>query len=188
MVLSTNNTTPPLASSAHPEGSEAASMESEVYSPEDIRYTRLVFIISVLYFAITATTKLSILFMYNRLFSVSAAFRVQNIILAVIVVSFWIGCTLGDLLACIPLEYAWINSLADPRYCINYNIFWFSSGICEAFIDVLIILMPIRVVFLLQLSRAKKIGVTAVFLFGVLWVSYHLPYTLYIDGANLGNQ
>lgn len=106
--------------------------------------------------------------MYNRLFSVSAVFRLQIIILAAIVMSFWIGCTLADLLNCIPLEYAWINSLADPRYCINYNIFWFASGICEAFIDVLIIVMPVRVVYTLQLSSAKKIAVAAVFLFGVL--------------------
>lgn len=133
-----------------------------------MQYTKLVFTTSVLYFAITATTKLSILFMYNRLFSASAAFRLQIVVLAALVISFWVACTLADLLNCIPLEWAWINSQADPRYCVNYNVFWFATGICEAFIDVLIIVMPIRVVFLLQLNRAKKIAVAAVFLFGVL--------------------
>ncbi|KAK7752937.1 hypothetical protein SLS62_005096 [Diatrype stigma] len=156
------------ASTVYPDGSETASTESHEYTADDVQYTKLLFTTSVLYFTITATTKLSILSMYNRLFSASAAFRLQIVILAALVVSFGVACTLADLLNCVPLEWAWINSQADPRYCINFNIFWFAAGICEAFIDVLIIVMPIRVVFLLQFNRAKKIAVAALFLFGVL--------------------
>ncbi|CAJ2510097.1 Uu.00g059970.m01.CDS01 [Anthostomella pinea] len=158
------------ASGIDPTGDEAASGVdlSHVYTPADVEYTKINFIGTVLYFTITSTTKLSILLMYNRLFSTSGSFRLQVVILAVAVVGFWVGCTIADLLNCIPIKWTWLNSQVDPRYCFNYNIFWLVSGIVEACIDVPIILLPVRVVFGLQLSRSKKIAVAAVFLLGIL--------------------
>lgn len=106
--------------------------------------------------------------MYNRLFSVSRTFHYQVLIVGGMVVGFWIGTTVADLLNCIPLKWTWLNSLDDPRYCFNYNIFWMASGIVEAVIDVLIIAMPIRIILGLQLNLTKKLALTAVFLLGVL--------------------
>ncbi|EMR70539.1 putative integral membrane protein [Eutypa lata UCREL1] len=153
-----------------PSGPEAATVATDTheYTAANVRYTKLSYISTVLYFTIASTMKLSILLMYNRLFSVSRSFRRQIAILFGIVIGFWIGCTVANLLDCIPIEYTWINSLADPRYCFNYNIFWFSSGICEAFIDVMIIMLPVRVVLGLQLNRKQKIAVSSVFLLGAL--------------------
>ncbi|KAI5918014.1 hypothetical protein F4810DRAFT_693973 [Camillea tinctor] len=155
------------ASSIDPTGAEAASDPTRIYTPADVLYTKLDFICTVLYFTVTSTTKMSILFMYNRLFSVDISLHRQVIALAIAVTCFWIGCTVADLLNCIPLEWTWVNSQDDPRYCFNYNIFWLASGIVEAFIDVLIIALPIRAVSRLRLNRSKKIAVTAVFLLGV---------------------
>jgi hypothetical protein len=121
-----------------------------------------------LYFTITSATKLSILFLYNRLFSVSTTFRYQAVFVGTLVVAFWIGCTVADLLSCRPLKWTWINSLEDPRYCFNYNIFWMASGAVEAFIDVLIVLMPVRIILSLHLNLAKKLAMTAIFLLGIL--------------------
>lgn len=159
-----------LALTGNPTGAEAATVVTETheYTPADVRYTKLSYIATVLYFTITSTTKLSILLMYNRLFSVSDSFRRQFIVLFGLVIIFWIGSTIADLLDCIPMEYTWINSLADPRYCFNYNIYWFASGICEAFIDLLIIIMPIRATLGLQLNRRQKIAVASVFMLGTL--------------------
>lgn len=66
------------------------------------------------------------------------------------------------------MEYTWINSLADPRYCFNYNIYWFATGICEAFIDSLIFIIPIRAVLGLQLKPKQKFAVASVFMLGIL--------------------
>ena len=93
---------------------------------------------------------------------------VSVVVVAILVIGFWIGCTVADLLNCIPIEWTWRNSLADPRYCFNYNIFWLASGIVEAIIDFLILMMPIKVILGLQLSRSKKVAVLAVFLLGIL--------------------
>lgn len=66
------------------------------------------------------------------------------------------------------MKYTWINADEDPRYCINYNLYWLGSGLAESIIDFLIIIMPVRVVYRLRMSRGRKVAVVAVFLLGVL--------------------
>ncbi|KAI0816494.1 hypothetical protein GGR55DRAFT_686048 [Xylaria sp. FL0064] len=63
-------------------------------------------------------------------------------------------------------HWSWLNGLADPRYCFNYNIFWMASGACEIFLDVLILTLPISVLARLQLSRKRKLAISGVFLLG----------------------
>ncbi|CAH0047229.1 unnamed protein product [Clonostachys solani] len=74
--------------------------------------------------------------------------------------------TISNCLNCIPLKYVWINAKADPRYCINYNIYWMGCGLTECAIDMLILLVPIRTISGLKLSRSKKIAVAGVFMLG----------------------
>ncbi|KAI8628486.1 hypothetical protein F5Y19DRAFT_476469 [Xylariaceae sp. FL1651] len=157
-----------FASSIDPNGAEAASNTdpSYEYTPADVEYTRLSFIATVLYFTITSATKLSILLMYRRLFWINASFRLQIHVAAFVVVGFWIGTTVADLLNCIPIQWTWINSFDDPRYCFNYTVFWLASGIVEAVIDVVILLIPVRMVLKLQLNKSKKIAIAGVFLLG----------------------
>ncbi|KAI1123035.1 hypothetical protein F5Y10DRAFT_286548 [Nemania abortiva] len=137
------------------------------YSPADVLFTKINFIATVFYFAITSTTKLSILLLYNRLFSVSDSFRRQIIALCIAVIGYGLGATIANLLSCIPIKYTWINNLEDSRFCFNYNVFWFATGIAEAVLDIFIIIVPIRVVAQLQLNLRKRIAVGSVFLVGV---------------------
>ncbi|KAI0973302.1 hypothetical protein F4678DRAFT_426392 [Xylaria arbuscula] len=155
------------ATSINPNGAAAASSNGEIeYTPLDELYTKISFTSTVLYFTLTSTTKLSILFLYNRLFSVNPSFRRQVIAMIIIVTSFWISTVVADLLNCIPLKWTWLNSLDDPRYCFNYNYFWLASGIVEAVIDVFILLLPIPVVSRLRLKGTQRYGIIGVFLVG----------------------
>lgn len=139
-----------------------------MFTPTDVLYAKLCFFSVNLYYSVSSAIKLSILLMYGRIFSISASFRHSVAITAALVVGFWIGCTVADLLICIPLERAWLNNLYDPRYCFNFNIFWLTTGIVEVILDVIIIILPIRVLLGLQLSKGKKIAVLGVFLLGFL--------------------
>ncbi|KAI1090181.1 hypothetical protein F5B19DRAFT_494704 [Rostrohypoxylon terebratum] len=137
-----------------------------VYTPGDILYLKLAFITSIFYFTISGATKLGILIMYYRIFFVSTAFRCLIFIASGLVIGWWVGCTVVTLTNCIPLEWSWLNSLADPRYCINFNIFWMASGSCEIFLDVLILTLPISVVTRMRLSLEQKLTVSGIFLLG----------------------
>ena len=134
----------------------------------DVFYVKLTFAASVLYFTIAGSTKLSILFMYNRIFSVRKSFKNQLYAASFMVLGWWIGCTVATLTDCIPLKYTWINALDDPRYCFDFNIFWMAAGAVEVIIDIVILSLPVHAVLGLQLSWRKKATVAAIFLLGGL--------------------
>ncbi|KAI0481177.1 hypothetical protein GGR56DRAFT_629181 [Xylariaceae sp. FL0804] len=170
-----------------PTGPAAATVMSETdqYTPADVLYTQLSWATTLVYFTITSTTKLSILFLYSRLFSVDQTFRRMIDILSVLVIAFWIGCTVANLLNCIPFKYTWINSQDNPRFCFNYNVYWFASAICEAFLDILIILLPIKVISGLQFTTKQKVAVASVFMLGIFVIASGLlkAFFGYIPGS-----
>lgn len=122
----------------------------------------------MLYFFITSIVKVSILLLFHRIFSVSDSFRKYIYIGLAAVIAFWIASTAVDLLNCIPLEWTWRNAHADPRYCINYNMFWMGIGVAEAVLDLYILSLPLFMVSTLRLEKGRKWGVAGIFLLGGL--------------------
>jgi hypothetical protein len=139
-----------------------------VYTDQDHYYLELSFLPSIFYFTIVGSTKLSILLMYNRVFFVDNVFRHQLIGACILVVSFWIGCTVATLTNCIPLYQSWWTTLPNPKYCFNFNTFWVASGSVEVAIDLIILTLPIQVIHKMELSIKKKITVACIFLLGGL--------------------
>ena len=125
--------------------------------------------------------------MYNRIFAVRGSFRLQILVLCLLVTGYWIGCTVATLTNCIPLEWSWINGLADARYCFNYNIFWMATGACEVVLDVAILALPVRAVFSLQLTLRRRITVLSIFLLGAFVVVTGLVKTIlgYVPGGRV---
>ncbi|KAH9904611.1 hypothetical protein F4778DRAFT_780583 [Xylariomycetidae sp. FL2044] len=139
------------AISFNPEGPQTATIETQTteYSEADQLYTKLTWSLTVTYFLTRDASS-------------------PDIALGVLILCYWLGCTIADITNCIPIAYTWLNSLADPRYCFNYNHYWFAAGITEVCIDVLIILLPIRVVLGLQLNKKQRFAVLFVFALGIL--------------------
>lgn len=65
------------------------------YTPANETHLLLAWIASVFYFSCVSASKLSILMLYDRLFSASRAFHLQVIVLNTVVVLFWIATTFG---------------------------------------------------------------------------------------------
>jgi len=177
LIPLTEPLTNPQGNSINPKGAWVSENTdtSYTYTPLDVFYLKLSFATSVFYFTIAGTTKLGILLMYNRIFNVNNAFRYQLYCACFLVAGWWIGCTVATLTNCIPLKWSWINSLADPRYCFNYNDFWMASGACEIGLDVLILVMPVSVVVRMKMSTTKKVTVLAIFLLSALYVFLSPP-------------
>ncbi|KAK4203180.1 hypothetical protein QBC40DRAFT_194690, partial [Triangularia verruculosa] len=156
------------AHSVSPTGPAAASNldPDYVFTEADIKYTKIQFSNSVLYFLCTCITKISLLLLFQRIFGISRSFRFAIYGAEAVVVAFWISATVADCLNCIPLEWTWRNGHADPRYCINFNTFWLGTGIAEALIDVGILSLPVTMVSRLKLDRSKKWSVAGLFLLG----------------------
>lgn len=142
------------------------------YTPANILHLKLVYISSIFYFSIVCPAKLSILFLYRRVFSVSQSFNVQVLLLMAVVTLFYAATTIASIFSCWPLKYGWINTLNETPYCFNYNDFWLATGIIEAVLDVCLIALPVGMVSRLQMSAKKRMGITGVFLLGALYVLF----------------
>ena len=139
-----------------------------IYTDADVLFMQLSFVSSIIYFQLASATKLAILLMYNRIFSVNLSFKYSMYGVGLLVIAWWIGCTVATLTNCIPLSYAWTSSLANPVNCFNYNVFWMAAGVCEILIDLIILALPVRVVLTLQLTGRKRTTVICIFLLGGL--------------------
>ncbi|KAI1453646.1 hypothetical protein F4805DRAFT_461551 [Annulohypoxylon moriforme] len=136
------------------------------YTRADILYITYSFAAAILYFTAVSATKLGILFMYYRIFARSSRFRYQLFISGGVVICWWIISTVLATTNCLPMEINVIGTLDDPTYCRNYNVFWMAAGVCEIFIDTLILTLPVGVVLRMGLSVRQKLAVSGIFMLG----------------------
>ncbi|XDG05540.1 hypothetical protein ABKA04_005155 [Annulohypoxylon sp. FPYF3050] len=134
------------------------------YTESDTLYVTYSFTAAILYFTAVSTTKLGILFMYYRIFARSRAFRHQLFFSGGLVVCWWIISSAVAITNCVPLT----TNIAptNPVHCRDFNIFWMAAGVCEIFIDTLILTLPVGVVLRMSLSPRRKLAVSGIFMLG----------------------
>lgn len=161
-----------IGNKADPNGIHVLENEDPnyAYTDADHLYLKLSFTCSVLYLTAAGATKLGILLMYHRIFAISTYFRYQLFAASSLVIGWWIGCTIAALRKCDPLEAGLFNTLNDPKHCFNFNVFWLGSGICEIFLDVWILTLPVGVVVRMRNSPRQKLVVSGIFMLGALYV------------------
>ncbi|KAI0884297.1 uncharacterized protein GGS22DRAFT_194838 [Annulohypoxylon maeteangense] len=141
------------------------------YTENDVISAKITFTILVLYYALTGATKLGILLMYFRIFSVYTRVRYQIYGLEFLVVGWWLACTIALLAGCTLFTARWGKGAVDPNRCFNLNVFWAASGACEVFIDILILNIPMIMVARMNLPLKQKLLVTGIFLLGGLSIA-----------------
>ncbi|ETI21969.1 hypothetical protein G647_06039 [Cladophialophora carrionii CBS 160.54] len=117
----------------------------------------------VLYKAAALFAKLSMLFLYLRIFS-SRNFRMAAYAVMFICVGTAIGTILPTIFACHPIEKAWIPTV--PGRCIWTPGIWYASSSINIATDVMIIVLPIAQIRSLKLPKAQKIGLAVLFSLG----------------------
>ncbi|KAF7513473.1 hypothetical protein GJ744_008767 [Endocarpon pusillum] len=129
----------------------------------NFRYLKSMYVTSVLYYSVAAPAKISLLCLYRRIFAVHS-FKRLSLLVGLLVVLWWLAATLANIFSCMPVQLMWELSLKGR--CFNFNIFWFCTGIIETVIDIIILILPIKMIMRLQMSRRKKIVLSGIFLLG----------------------
>nr|OQO19288.1 hypothetical protein B0A51_11178 [Rachicladosporium sp. CCFEE 5018] len=128
---------------------------------------------SFLYPACITFVKLSILSQYRRVFaSHSKAFKWQINILMALVVAWGIGIIITAMLLCQPIAKLW--NPAIPGSCIDLVKFYYGIQIPNILTDLLIIIVPIKEVLTLDLTRKLKIGAITMFLLGTITLCFDI--------------
>lgn len=117
-------------------------------------------------------TKLSILLQYERLFCPHRAGWTHLVIWALIIFNllFYIAVMIPQVLACNPREKIWHPYIEGT--CLDLAAILISGAVVNVISDFAILILPLFKVWRLQLSASKKLGVSAIFATGLLYVSF----------------
>ena len=124
----------------------------------------------VLYHASIATTKFSILFLYQRIFP-SRRFRFVLWGVGIFVACYSATAAIATLLSCLPIEANW--DLTVPDTCVDAHLEIVILGSINVLTDVVVLCLPMPLVWRLQTSRIRKLQVSGLFLLGGL---YTIPF------------
>lgn len=111
--------------------------------------------------------KISILFLYLRLFEHHPSFRLAAHItifstaVATLVLSFI------TIFSCYPVAYFWDRDIKGGR-CLNIQNVAYAVGALSIVEDLVIVALPFPVLFRLQMSTSKKVGIGVMFVLGGL--------------------
>ncbi|MCJ1242663.1 hypothetical protein MMC14_010672 [Varicellaria rhodocarpa] len=142
---------------------------------------RITSYIDILYGPLIFAAKLSILLQFKRIFVP----RQKNVIYWCIYIIIWLNLlfylidTFVVAFACSPREKIWNPTI--PGHCVNNNLNFVVTGICNIVSDFSILLLPLYSIWLLQLPFKKKLAVSAIFatgLFACISSILRLVYTV----------
>ena len=89
-----------------------------------------------------------------------------------------IACVIVLLKTCTPLNSYWLRFQVDPVYtesytCVDDVMFWFIQNVLGVITDIIIVLLPCRLVASLFLGRRQKQALYAIFSLGGMYVHIH---------------
>lgn len=117
-----------------------------------------------LFYAGFTFPKLSLLFLYLRVFE-GRWFRLTTWTLIGITTCCWVVFALIAAFLCQPVSYYW-DRLIPGGHCINVDTFWRAIPPFNIFTDVVALILPVPMVWKLEASKMKKLGVIFIFLTG----------------------
>ena len=117
-----------------------------------------------LYLTSVALPKMSILFLYLRIFTSRGARMTCHALLWIICAT-WFSFTIAFNLQCIPLAYQWDKSIPGG-HCFHVDAYFKATSAPNIVTDVVILVVPIPTVVNLQTTLARKMGLLLVFVVG----------------------
>ncbi|KAF2016402.1 hypothetical protein BU24DRAFT_200936 [Aaosphaeria arxii CBS 175.79] len=122
------------------------------------------YVFSHFYDIALVSVKLGILAFYYRVFAIPV-FRKVVLATAAFVIAWGIGITVTLLLVCRPLRAYWDASVAGT--CLHLVTFTYFTNISNLITDIWIFLMPVPVIWHLQLQTKKKLLLSFIFSVGI---------------------
>lgn len=115
-------------------------------------------------------TKYSILLFYSRIFK-ERSFKIALWITTGLVTAWFIAIETSVIVECLPIHALWDFT---PGRCININAFFLGSGIPNILLNFIILVLPLPMIWTLQIERSYKLVLSSVFLLGGLYVLHLL--------------
>ena len=72
---------------------------------------------------------------------------------------------------CSPIAYTWDKAIVGG-HCINVHVMWIVQDIFFLVLDIYVVVLPLPMIWNLQITRPEKIAISGVFLLGSLYVRH----------------
>ncbi|KAI6085330.1 hypothetical protein F4821DRAFT_279299 [Hypoxylon rubiginosum] len=145
-------------------GFSEASMDQ--FSPEQLRrFLVLLYGSNIPYTCCSFAIKLSFLSLYRRIF-VTRTFEIITTCLIGLLITWWLCIIVSQVILCRPVETFWVRG--GSKYCIDRLKMNQATSISNAVWDFVLLLLPLPMVWNLNMTRRKKLQVTGAFLGGIL--------------------
>ena len=119
------------------------------------------------YATATLMVQASFLTFYRRIFTLeNLRFRVALYAVSVFAFLCWVSIFFATLFNCTPIAYNWDKSINGS--CINPQALFLSGLAINLFTDICIVLLPIPMVWQIQINRTEKFAVSGAFILGGL--------------------
>ena len=156
-----------------------------VDSPQYVEFEVLTYVYSLLYWSVITFASISILLLYRRIFSTQQFFSKASSVLISLTLMWWISGTICEAAGFRPVQGYWDTSV-EGRYYLNYDAFWLTNMITELFLEVIILILPIRELTKVHLENGKKILIACMFLMGTFVLATGIVRIHYVwSGANM---
>ncbi|KAM5357339.1 hypothetical protein ACJZ2D_016362 [Fusarium nematophilum] len=138
----------------------------EYLLPENVpTYTRIMLSTGLIYGLCQMFIKLSYLRLYLRI-APHKTYRLVLYVSMVLVFAFGISTSLVSMLLCLPFEKLWQSDI--PGQCIDINAFYMFNTTTNIVFDIAIYIMPIQILWHLNLPKRQRVGLVLVFALGFL--------------------
>jgi hypothetical protein len=132
----------------------------------------MLFVLADMYICVQMCTKSAIILEWIHIFvpmRTRNAFSWTGHILIAVTVAFYVAFLVTTQFYCSPREKIWHTWL--PGTCLNRRLIDSSSALFNAVLDFVIFILPQRVIWSLNISTSKKLGVSLIFSIGLLYVA-----------------
>ena len=128
----------------------------------------VLFIFSFLYNTGLTLVKLSVLMFYRRVFGITRAKLIIYWIVGALLVGWFVAINFLNLFACTPVAKSWEHNL--PGSCTDSKMDLIGTAIPNIFTDLILLILPMPVLWRLQMGLSRKLALAGVFAVGYWWV------------------
>ncbi|KAJ5266942.1 hypothetical protein N7478_009750 [Penicillium angulare] len=128
---------------------------------------KVVLAAAIIYIPCLAFAKLALLMLYYRLLNTFTGWKYTLYVLAFIISGYSLALSLALIFACNPLQKGWDGTILRGS-CINRPAVYLATAITNTVSDIVLILIPVKVVWGLRMRLIPKLGVAVIFGIGCL--------------------
>ncbi|KAI1407947.1 hypothetical protein F5Y13DRAFT_194795 [Hypoxylon sp. FL1857] len=121
---------------------------------------------SYVYVLVAATTKLSFLFMYRRVFSLRPKYRYAIDGGVVFIICATIALFFASVFACVPVSRSWDETV--DGHCFNPDGIDYLSGVVNAVVDLYILALPVPLLWGSKMDSRRKLKLLIIFSISLL--------------------